>query len=184
MTFSNYFHLVSIQTTRTMKERSSKQLKISKVLDWGFFLILCGLAIFFVWSVLEQYSNKDTSFTQYQQPIKKRPTITICIPFFGYPQNLNRTDLKFKWIYGKQFTLTYENTVLKQGGNDVAISKTNTENVDLEEIIGFINETCFKISSSSNGNAIEQGTKRKILMKLCDNNCKETAGNEIKHCSW
>ena len=163
---------------------SSKQLKISKVLDWGFFLILCGLAIFFVWNVLQQYSNKETSFTQKQQPIKKRPTITICIPFFGYPQNLNRTDLKFKWIYGKQFTLTYENTLLKQGGNDVAISNTNTENVHLEEIIGFINESCFKISSSSNGNTIEQGTKRKILMKLCDDNCKETAGNTINHCSW
>ena len=163
-----------------MAERSSKQLKISKVLDWGFFLILCGLAFFFVWSVLQQYSNKDTSFTQYQQPIKKRPTITICIPFFGYPQNLNRTDLKFKWIYGKQFTLTYENTLLKQGGNDVAISNTNTENVHLEEIIGFINESCFKISSSSDGNTIEQGTKRKILMKLCDDNCKDISN----HCSW
>ena len=101
--------------TRNMAKISSKYLKISKVLDWGFFLILFGLAIFFVWSVLQQYSNKDTSFTQYQQPIKKRPTITICIPFFGYPNNLDRLDLKFKWIYEKQFTFTYENTVLKLG---------------------------------------------------------------------
>ena len=165
-----------------MAKISSKYLKISKVLDWGFYLILFGLAIFFVWSVLQQYSNKDTSFTQYQQPIKKRPTITICIPFFGYPHNINRTDLKFKWIYGKQFTFTYQNTVLKQGQNSIAISKTNTENVYLEEIIGFINETCFKISSSSSNKneIIEQGTKRKILMKLCDDNCKEIG----KNCSW
>ena len=93
-----------------MKERSSKQLKISKVLDWGFFLILAGLAVFFVWSVLEQYSNKDTSFTQFTQPIKKRPTITICIPFWGYDH-----DNPNKLIYEKQFTFTYENTVLKLG---------------------------------------------------------------------
>ena len=98
-----------------MKEKSLKQLKISKVLDWGFFLILAGLAVFFVWSVLQQYSNKDTSFTQYQQQIKKRPTITICIPFFGYPNNQDRLDLKFKMIYEKQFTFSYENTVLKLG---------------------------------------------------------------------
>ena len=91
-----------------MKERSSKQLKISKVLDWGFFLILAGLAVFFVWNVLEQYSNKDTSFTQFTQAIKKRPTITICIPFWGF-------DGGFKLIYEKQFTFTYENTVLKLG---------------------------------------------------------------------
>ena len=99
-----------------MKERSSKQLKISKVLDWGFFLILAGLAVFFVWSVLEQYSNKDTSFTQFTQPIKKRPTITICIPIWGYEfANPNRLDGGFKLIYEKQFTFTYENTVLKLG---------------------------------------------------------------------
>ena len=99
-----------------MAERSSKQLKISKVLDWGFFLILAGLAIFFVWSVLEQYSNKDTSFTQFTQPIKKRPTITICIPFWGYEfANPNRLDGGFKLIYEKQFTFTYEKTVLKLG---------------------------------------------------------------------
>ena len=90
--------------------------------------------------------------------------------------------MKFKWIYGKQFTFTYENTVLGQGENNVAIStSTNTENVLLEEIMGFINESCFKISSlSSNENAIEQGTKRKILMKLCDDNCKEIG----EYCSW
>ena len=93
-----------------MKTKSSKQVKISKVLDWGFFLILAGLAIFFVWSVLEQYSNKDTSFTQFTQPIKKRPTITICIPFWGYDH-----DNPNKLIYEEQFTFTYENTVLKLG---------------------------------------------------------------------
>ena len=97
-----------------MAERSSKQLKISKVLDWGFFIILCGLAFFFVWSVLEQYSNKETSFTQYQQPIKKRPTITICIPFFG-DSNQDRLDGRYKLMYEKHFTFTYENTVLKRG---------------------------------------------------------------------
>ena len=91
--------------------------------------------------------------------------------------------MKFKWIYGKQFTFTYENTVLEQGENNVAISTStnNAENVHLDEIMGFINESCFKISSlSSNENAIEQGTKRKILMKLCDDNCKEIG----KNCSW
>ena len=101
--FCEFFPFGKSQTRNMATRISSKYLKISKVLDWGFFLILFGLAIFFVWSVLQQYSNKDTSFTQYQQPIKKRPTITICIPFFGYPHNINRTDLKFKWIYGKQF---------------------------------------------------------------------------------
>ena len=100
-----------------MKETSSKQLKMFKVLDWGFWLILAGLAVFFVWSVLEQYSNKDTSFTQYQMPIKKRPTITICIPFYGNAEliNVDRLDMKFKWLYEKHFTFTYENTVLKLG---------------------------------------------------------------------
>ena len=61
-------------------------------------------------------------------------------------------------------------------------------NIHLQEIIGFINETCFKISSTSDGNAaaLEKGikqeilSKRRIRMKLCDDNCKEIG----KHCSW
>ena len=74
------------------------------------------------------------------------------------------------------------------GENKVALTKTYGENVHLQEIIGFINETCFKISSTSDGNAaaLEKGikqeilSKRRIRMKLCDDNCKEIG----KHCSW
>ena len=83
----------------------------------------------------------------------------------------------------KNFSMTmFPNLDLPTRRNCRASSKTNTENVYLEEIIGFINETCFKISSLSSikNEIIEQGTKRKILMKLCDDNCKEIC----KNCSW
>ena len=72
------------------------------------------------------------------------------------------------------------------GENKVALTKTYGENVHLQEIIGFINETCFKITATSDGNPNDLEDKRKILsnrrilMKLCDDNCK-TPG---KHCSW
>ena len=72
------------------------------------------------------------------------------------------------------------------GENNVALRKTFVEKVHLQEMIGFINETCFKINVTSDGNPNDLEDKqkvlsnRRILMKLCDDNCK-TPG---KHCSW
>ena len=89
-----------------------------------------------------------------------------------------------------EFCLQWSQLLGPLGENKVAFTKNYGEKVYLQEIIGFINETCFKISSTSDGNAaaLEKGikqeilSKRRIRMKLCEDNCKDK--HISKHCSW
>ena len=87
-----------------------------------------------------------------------------------------------------EFCLQWSQLLGPLGENKVAFTKNYGEKVNLQEIIGFINETCFKISVTSDGNPAELEEKRKILsnrrilMKLCDDNCKK--GGKPEHCSW
>ena len=55
------------------------QNKLLKAVEWIWFLGFCLVAVFFTAEVIEKFDSKDTSFKQYEEPISKHPTITICL---------------------------------------------------------------------------------------------------------
>ena len=95
-----------------------------------------------VWS---QYQSKDSSFKVYEEPIKKFPTFTFC------------TDPDSNYMYEFDFTINYDDTKLKLGGNQIDNGGNTTETVYLEEVYTYVSGTCYRILIEMNyttGNGI------------------------------
>ena len=88
-----------------------------------------------VWS---QYQSKDSSFKVYEEPIKKFPTFTFC------------TDPDSNYMYEFDFTINYDDTKLKLGGNQIDNGGNSTETVYLEEVYTYLSGICYKISIEIN----------------------------------
>ena len=73
------------------------------VIHWGLFMGLCTLSILSVWEVYEKFQSKDSSFTQYEEPITQHPTTVMCFS----PPFKNRTDpdLPLPQLTEKQFEI-------------------------------------------------------------------------------
>ena len=61
---------------------------IITVIHWGIFFGLCALSILSMREVLEKFQSKDSSFTQYEEPITEHPTTVMCFS----PPFKKRTD--------------------------------------------------------------------------------------------
>ena len=97
--------LFSLKSKMKVKKRRSicrkptlgKRIKvIFKGLDWTLFLGFCFLAGHFMNNVIDEYQAKKTSFTQSLEPIKKLPTIVICL------------KSKWWWLYEKEIIISYQ----------------------------------------------------------------------------
>ena len=71
------------------------------IIHWGIFIGLCILSILSVWEVYEKFQSKDSSFTQYEEPITQHPTTVMCFS----PPFKNRTDLGLHLLMEKQFEI-------------------------------------------------------------------------------
>ena len=76
---------------------------IISVIHWGIFFGLCALSILSMREVLEKFQSKDSSFTQYEEPITEHPTTVMCFS----PPFKNRTDpdLPLPQLTEKQFEI-------------------------------------------------------------------------------
>ena len=61
-----------------MSQSSISKNKLLTTLDWFLFFILCILAFWFCWPILVDFTENETSFSQSNEDITGRPTITIC----------------------------------------------------------------------------------------------------------
>ena len=95
-----------------------------------------------VWS---QYQSKDSSFKVYEKPITNFPTLTLC------------TGSDSNYRYDLDFTIYYDGTKLKLGGNQIDHGDNSTETVYLEEVYTYVSGTCYRILIEMNyttGNGI------------------------------
>ena len=74
---------------------------IITVIHWGIFFGLCALSILSMREVLEKFQSKDSSFTQYEEPITEHPTTVMCFS----PPFKNRTDPGLHLLMEKQFEI-------------------------------------------------------------------------------
>ena len=87
-----------------------------------------------VWS---QYQSKDSSFKVYETPIKEFPTLTLCTgPYSNYR-------------YEFDLTISYDDTRLKLGRNQIVNGDNSTETLSLwlDKVYTFYSGTCYKIFS-------------------------------------
>ena len=49
-----------------------------KSLEWFLYFCLCFIAFYLSKDVLNKYHTQHSTFNQYEEPITKKPTITIC----------------------------------------------------------------------------------------------------------
>ena len=61
-----------------MSQSSISKNNLLTTLDWFLFFILCILAFWFCWPILVGFRENETSFSQSNEDITGRPTITIC----------------------------------------------------------------------------------------------------------
>ena len=112
------------------------------ILEWTLYIGLCGLATYFMWGVLKKYFSRQSSFSQYEEPISELPTITFC---FIKPQTK-----KTEYDYGTDFEIGYriyegikptKTMILKEGKNNLFGSTIN-----LQKILTFYLGNCYKTS--------------------------------------
>ena len=75
--------------------------KIITVIHWGLFLGLCTISILSMREVYEKFQSKDSSFTQYEEPITQHPTTVMCFS----PPFKNRTDPDLPLLLENQFEI-------------------------------------------------------------------------------
>ena len=62
------------------KTQMGKRIRILfKAIDWILFIIFCVLFVYFTLGVIETYQIKRTFLAQSLQPIRKLPTVVVCI---------------------------------------------------------------------------------------------------------
>ena len=121
------------------------QTKYIQVIEWTLYFGLCGLSVFFMLGVLDNFFSGKTSFSQYEEPIKELPTVMLCF---------SKSDSgSTRYEYGSDFKIQYEvlymNTFrnqsdfLKEGENSAILEDI----VYLEKITSLYMGNCFKITA-------------------------------------
>ena len=103
--------------------------------------------------VWNQYQSKDSSFKVYEKPIEDFPTLTFC------------TGPDSNYIYEFDFTIYYDGTKLKLGGNQINNGDNSTETVYLEEVYTYLSGTCYRIFIEINY-TIESGFVSQIYIEF------------------
>ena len=94
------------------------------VIHWGLFMGLCTLSILSVWEVYEKFQSKDSSFTQYEEPITQHPTTVMCFS----PPFKNRTDPDMHLLMEKQFEIGIDFNISISDHGDKIYNWTNGMN--------------------------------------------------------
>ena len=70
-----------------------KSVYFFRILEWGFYLFLFLISIYFAWEVLDKFNSQDRGIRHREEDVKEHPTIIFC------PSNA---------IYGQDFNITYK----------------------------------------------------------------------------
>ena len=124
------------------------QVKSFVIIEWGLFFALCGLSLFFMKGVLDNYFSGMTSFTQSEGPLKEFPTVVLC---FSVPNSRNT-----KYEYGSDFQIKYS---VEVHGKQSGINLKQGENASITgEMLYFIKiasmryGNCYKLTSMMTNN--------------------------------
>ena len=124
---------------------SQQQSNCFKVIEHTFFFGLCGLSIFFMYGVLDQFFSGKTGISQSKMSLKELPSIVLC---FNKP-----SSRMTEYEYGLDFNIRYEilddnwknHEILFQSEDNNSIIFDET--VSLEKILTENLFQCYKITS-------------------------------------
>ena len=130
-----------------MSQSSISKNKLLTTLDWFLFFILCILAFWFCWPILVDFRANETSFSQSNEDITGRPTITICFETRPDPTDIffdekNVTEAKGLRYDGDDIGGCVPND---HSDPDDPPQEKNTTGVDYSSVKRFINLKHFKI---------------------------------------
>ena len=131
-----------------MSQSSISKNKLLTTLDWFLFFILCILAFWFCWPILVDFRANETSFSQSNEDITGRPTITICFETRPDPTEIflnekNVTEAKGLRYDGDDVGGCVPND--HSDPDDPPPKDQNTTGVDYSSVKRFINLKHFKI---------------------------------------
>ena len=72
------------------------QKKLVIVLDWGLFICLTFISIWFASGVFEQFASKRSSFSQKEEKINTHPVIVIEFRDFTGPISMDDVKIRYK----------------------------------------------------------------------------------------
>ena len=91
--------------------------KMGYIIEWIFYVILCCVSVVFMYNVLQNYLEKETSFSVNTKPRTKLPTLTFCL--LKNKLNLLQQNPQ-EYTYGLDFVIEY---IFEYGHSD------NTKNM-------------------------------------------------------
>ena len=104
---------------------TTHQTKYIQVIEWTLYFGLCGLSVFFMYGVLEQFYSGKTSFSQYDGPITELPTFMLCF---------SKSDSGVtEYEYGSDFKIKYE--IIYKTDNVGAFLKEGENSTIMDEFV-------------------------------------------------
>ena len=104
---------------------TTHQTKYIPVVEWVLYFCLCGISVFFMHGVLDNFFSGKTSFTHYNVPVNERPTIMLCF---------SKSDLRnTEYEYGSDFKIKYE--VIYKTDNVGAFLKEGENSTIMDEFV-------------------------------------------------
>ena len=150
-----------------------KQPTFFKGLEWFLFLGLCTLSAYFMREVVDKFISRDTSFKVYEEFIDEIPTMVLCSSDnseISPPLSIQKNN-SVRFNYGKDFTITYWQSILKNGkwvGDKIVLDEgeNNIPNrfIYLETLTTAWSGFCFKINETTV--KIENGEWRYLSLKF------------------
>ena len=105
------------------------------------FLFLCSISVYMSLEVWREFILEYSSFNQYEVPIEKYPTITVCMPVLR-KSYIKRGNFK----YGIDYNITYNDVFINIGKTEIVNPDTTNEEVHLEIIPSSISGLCARIN--------------------------------------
>ena len=122
--------------------KTTHQTKYIQVIEWVLYFGLCGISVFFMYGVLDNFFSGRTSFTHSDEPVDEFPTIMLCFSKNNWGKAEYEYGSDFKIKYGGFYENGFQHAFLKEGENSTLME----EIIYLEKIMTISMGNCFKIT--------------------------------------
>ena len=121
-----------------------KSVYFFRILEWGFYLFLFLISIYFAWEVLDKFNSQDRGIRHREEDVKEHPTIIFCNSTAIYGQDFNIT---YKTLNGMSLGQVKDSVLLKLDENLLELSG---EKIFLKEIYTIFDGVCYNLTAKRN----------------------------------
>ena len=121
-----------------------KSVYFFRILEWGFYLFLFLISIYFAWEVLDKFNSQDRGIRHREEDVKEHPTIIFCNSTAIYGQDFNIT---YKTLNGMSLGQVKDSVLLKLDENLLELSG---EKIFLKEVYTIFDGVCYNLTAKRN----------------------------------